>query len=128
MALEPSMYERLGGEAALRAIIDDFVERVFEDIMIGFFFRNADRKRIKELEFQHAAEHLGGPQRYRGRPLDTAHAAHRIMGGQFARRKELLRQTLADHGVAPDIALAWLAHTEALRSLITAQPGGQCND
>ena len=59
-------FERLGGEPALRAIIDDFVDRVFDDIMIGFFFRNADRRRIKELEYQHAAEHLGGPVRYRG--------------------------------------------------------------
>jgi hemoglobin len=121
-------YDRIGGEPALRAIIDDFVERVFVDIMIGFFFRNADRRRIKELEYQHAAEHLGGPVRYRGRPLDQAHAAHRIMGGQFARRKELLRQTLVDHGVAQDIIDGWLAHTESLRGQITAQPGSQCID
>jgi hemoglobin len=121
-------FERLGGEPALRAIIDDFVDRVFDDIMIGFFFRNADRRRIKELEYQHAAEYLGGPVRYRGRPLDAAHAAHRIMGGQFARRKELLRLTLVDHGVAQDIIDGWLAHTESLRGLITAQPGSQCID
>jgi hemoglobin len=122
------MYERIGGEQGLRAIVDDFVDRVFDDVMIGFFFRNVERRRIKELEFQHAAEHLGGPFRYRGRPLQEAHAAHRIMGGQFARRAELLRQTLSDHGVPEDIQSAWLAHTESLRALITRDPGGQCND
>ena len=89
------MYERIGGEQGLRAIVDDFVDRVFDDVMIGFFFRKVERRRIKELEFQHAAEHLGGPVRYRGRPLQEAHAAHPIMGGQFARRTELLRQTLS---------------------------------
>lgn len=122
------MYERIGGESGLRAVIDDFVDRVFDDVMIGFFFRDIDRRRIKELEFQHAAEFLGGPLRYRGRPLSDAHGKHRIMGGQFARRKELLRQTMADRGVPQDIADAWLAHTESLRALITADPGGQCND
>ena len=50
------------------------------------------------------------------------------MGGQFARRKELLRLTLVDHGVAQDIIDGWLAHTESLRGLITAQPGSQCID
>jgi hemoglobin len=122
------MYDCLGGEPALRAIIDDFVDRVFDDIMIGFFFRDVDRRRIKELEFQHAAEHLGGPVRYRGRPLEVAHANHRIMGGQFSRRKELLRQTLVAHAVAPDIIEAWLAHTESLRARVTTDPGGQCTD
>ena len=120
-------YEQIGGEQALRAIIDDFVDRVFDDIMIGFFFRGVDRRRIKELEFQHAAEHLGGAP-YRGRPLPEAHAKHRILGGQFARRKELLRQTLADHHVPDAIATAWLAHTESLRAQITGDPAGHCND
>jgi hemoglobin len=76
-----TFYDQLGGEAALRAIIDDFVERVFADTMIGFFFRDVPIKRIKELEFQHAAELLGGPVPYKGRPLREAHAKHPIMGG-----------------------------------------------
>ena len=41
-----TFYEELGGEAKLRQIIETFINRVFEDRMIGFFFRNADKKRI----------------------------------------------------------------------------------
>jgi truncated hemoglobin YjbI len=123
-----SSYDRIGGEPALRAIVSDFVDRVFDDVMIGFLFRDVDRRKLKELEFQHAAEHLGGPVRYRGRPLDEAHEKHRILGGQFARRKELLRQTLVAHGVAAEIVEQWLAYTESLRSLVTADAGGECRD
>lgn len=123
-----SHYERLGGEPGLRALIDDFVGRVVSDIMIGFMFRDVDRARLARLELEHAAAHLGGPSRYTGRPLRQAHAKHRIMGGQFARRKELLRKTLVDHGVAQDIIDAWLAHTESLREQVTIDPDGQCND
>jgi hemoglobin len=122
------MYERVGGEPGLRAIIGDFVDRVFDDVMIGFFFRGVARERIKELEFQHAAQHLGADVPYSGRPLASAHARHRIMGGQFSRRKELLRKTLVQHDVAPDIIEAWLAHTESLRSHITSDSGGECTD
>jgi hemoglobin len=122
------MYDRIGGEAGLRAIIGDFVDRVFEDVMIGFFFRGVERERLKELEFQHAAQHLGAEIAYHGRPLASAHARHRIMGGQFSRRKELLRKTLVQHGVAPDIIEAWLAHIESLRSQITSDSGGECTD
>lgn len=123
-----SLYDRLGGEPALRAIIDDFVDRMFDDLMIGFLFRDVDRRRIKELEFQHAAEHLGGPVTYRGRPLDAAHRKHRILGGHFARRKELLRQALVRHGAPDDVIAHFLAHTESLRPLITGDAGGQCTD
>ena len=52
MGASISLFQRLGGEEKLRAIIDNFIDRVFADRMIGFFFRNADRARIKELEYQ----------------------------------------------------------------------------
>ena len=119
-------FERIGGEAALRAVVSDFVDRVFDDIMIGFLFRNVNRRALKELEYQHAAAHLGAPVVYRGRPLREAHQKHRIMGGQFARRKELLRQTLAAHGVPAEIADPWLAYVESLRAEVTADPSGEC--
>lgn len=119
-------FERIGGEPALRAIIEDFVGRVFGDIMIGFHFRNANQARVTEMEYQHAAEHLGGPVSYGGRPLKEAHAPHRIMGGQFERRKKILSDVLKAHEVPEDIHDAWIAHTESLRGLITTDAGSDC--
>ncbi|MGE0784201.1 MAG: group 1 truncated hemoglobin [Sandaracinaceae bacterium] len=121
-----SSFERLGGEPALRAIIDEFVDRVFDDIMIGFHFRNASRDRIKEMEFQHAAEHLGGPFTYGGRDLERAHAPHRVMGGQFERRKKILRDVLEKHGAPSDVIDEWMATTERLRAQVTYDPGSEC--
>ncbi|MCZ7687549.1 MAG: group 1 truncated hemoglobin [Sandaracinaceae bacterium] len=121
-----SAFERIGGEPALRAIIDEFVDRMFDDVAIGFFFRRASRERIKEMEYQHAAEHLGGPVRYGGRPLREAHAPHRIMGGQFARRTKILSDVLGAHGVPADVREEWLAHVESLRDDITGDPGSEC--
>jgi FeS assembly SUF system protein len=48
MSKEKTLFERLGGEIKLREIIDCFIDRVFADRMIGFFFRNADRARLKK--------------------------------------------------------------------------------
>jgi len=123
-----SLYAQLGGEPKLRAIIDEFVDRVFEDIMIGFLFAQADRSRIKEFEYQHASALLGGPDTYRGRPLRQAHAKHPIRGGHFARRMTLLRQVLDRHAVPPHIQTAWLEHDFRLQGQITGDALGECND
>jgi hemoglobin len=120
-------FEQLGGEIRLRRIVSDFIDRVFADRMIGFFFHHADKKRIKEMEYQLAAEFLGAAVKYQGRPLDQVHAKHPIMGGHFARRKQLLKETLEFHAVPETIKGAWLQHTEDLRALITAQPGSACD-
>ncbi len=122
-----SLFDDLGGEPALRAIIDRFVDRIFDDVMIGFFFRNARRERIKQMEYELAAQHLGAGTAYTGRPLAEAHRAHPIMGGQFARRLTILKETLEQAGAPEHVRLHWLAHTEAQRPLITADTGRECN-
>lgn len=124
--MEPTAYERLGGEPALRAIVEDFVGRIVRDVMIGFFFVRVDRTRLVEMELSLAREQLGGPGRYEGRPMRQAHGPHRIMGGHFARRREILRQTLVAHAVPDDVVARWLAHVDALRAEITPDAGSEC--
>lgn len=125
MTLTP--FEQLGGEAKLRAVIDTFIERVFADRMIGFFFRSADKARIKEMEFQLAANFLGANVEYGGRPLDQVHRNFPIMGGHFARRRQILRECIEAHGISDEIKKLWLDHTDALRPLITPESDSGCD-
>ena len=122
-----SLFERLGGEEKLRAIVNAFIDYVFEDRMIGFFFRNADRTRIKELEYQLAAEFLGADIKYSGRPLGNVHANHPIMGGHFARRRQILKETLESFHVPEEIQSVMLRQTDQLRSQITPESGSSCD-
>lgn len=121
-----SFFDEIGGEPKLRAVIDQFVDSMFDDVMIGFFFAKVSRERIKKFEYQHAAEFLGADVEYEGRPLGVAHRPHRIMGGQFLRRKEILRKTLVEYEIPSHVIEAWMAHIESLRPLITNDPGGEC--
>ena len=125
--MEGTLFDRLGGETKLREIVDTFIDRVFEDRMIGFFFRNADRARIKELEYQLAAGFLGADVQYQGRPLAKVHANHPIMGGHFARRRQILKETLESFQVPEEIQTVMLTHTDQLRPQITPESGSNCD-
>jgi hemoglobin len=125
--MSQTLFEQLGGEQELRTIIGTFIDRVFEDRMIGFFFRNADKQRIKDMEYQLAANFLGAGVQYQGRPLDQVHAKHPIMGGHFVRRRQILVETLDFYNVPEQIKAAWLAHTDKLRPLITPEKGFGCD-
>ncbi len=122
-----TLYQKIGGEDKLKQIIDTFIERVFDDRMIGFFFRNVDKARIKEMEYQLTAKFLGAEIEYKGMPLDEVHAKHPIMGGQFMRRLQILRETLEFYKVPDEVRDAWLSHTEGLRPLITQDAGSDCD-
>ena len=117
-----SAFDELG-ESTIRSITAELVERMRRDPMIGFHFAKVDPVRLSELEYQHAAQMLGGPVHYEGRSLERAHAVHRIAGGHFSRRKELLRQILVARGVSAEATSRWLEATEALRGEIVGDRG-----
>ena len=56
---DKSLFDEMGGEPALRRLIERFIDRVYGDVMIGYLFRNADRARIKEKEYEHALSSTG---------------------------------------------------------------------
>jgi hemoglobin len=114
-------FERIGGADGLRRVVDDFLGRVFADVMIGFLFDGKNHQRIREMEYRHAAAHLGGPVAYTGRSMREAHARSPIMGGMFMRRRKILENTLRDHAVDADIVDRWLAVVDSLRAEVLGE-------
>lgn len=71
-----SLYERLGGYDAIAALVDDFMGHMFSDKQVGRFYigHSANsKKRLRQLIVEILCEVAGGPVRYIGRDLKTAH-------------------------------------------------------
>lgn len=117
-----TLFQLVGGEPALRAIVERFIERVYADAIIGFFFERIDRATLIEREYELAAMHLGGPLRYSGRPIRQAHAAHPINPGHFRRRLFLLERTLRELEAPEAVIEAWLAHDRRLQAAVVHAP------
>ncbi|MFN7975298.1 MAG: group 1 truncated hemoglobin [Acidobacteriota bacterium] len=121
-----TLFAQIGAEK-LRAVLAAFYDRLFEDVMIGFFFRGKDKARLVEKEWELTARLLGAPVSYTGRVLREAHASSPIMGGHFDRRLQILKETLRDHDVPAAVAEAWISHTNALRGQITGDGASECD-
>ncbi len=108
----------------MQPIVERLIERVSSDLMIGFFFRNADLERVKRHELEWARAHLGGPATYSGRSLPEAHASHPIAQGLFARRLKILEEVLVEFEVPAAVQAEWLAHDRAQQASIVQT---ECN-
>lgn len=117
-----SDFEAIGGHDGLHRLVDAFIDRVAADPIIGFFFDGVDLTRVKRHEAALAAQHLGGPAAYAGRPLAAVHRPRGIGAGHFRRRHAILRTVLTDHGVDPSIIARWIAHEQRLEAAIVAGP------
>jgi hemoglobin len=78
-----SLYDRLGGEAAIKAVVDEFVANVGADARINHYFANADLERLKGHLVNQIGQASGGPQVYTGRDMKTAHAGMGIDEAAF---------------------------------------------
>ncbi len=122
------LYELAGGPDVIRAVLRDFYDTVFADIMIGFHFKGADKARLVEHELELTLQALGADVPYTGRPMRAVHAAHPILGGQFLRRRKLLADAIARAGLPDAVRDAWLAHTDGLRATVTRDASNECDD
>ncbi len=115
-----SAYEAIGGEAAVRAVLQRLYDLLFVDPIVGFLFEGKDKAHIVEEQLALTCSFLGGPQRYAGKPLPEAHAKLPLLPGHFDRRHHVLRQVLDELAVPPAVREAWLRIDEGLRTSVLA--------
>src|SRR5262249_26266730 len=80
---DKSLYERLGGKDAITAVVDDFVGRVAADNRINRFFAKANVPRLKARLVDQICEATGGPCKYTGADMKTAHKGMGISNADF---------------------------------------------
>lgn len=102
-----TLYERIGGEGAVAAAVDMFYDKVMADEITRPFFSAIEMPAQikKQVAFMTVA--FGGPDKYRGRDLRTAHAAlvkdKGLSDVHFDAVAGHLKATLVELGVPPDL-------------------------
>ena len=83
LAQDKSLYERLGGKAAITAVVDEFVARVAADARINKKFAKSDIARVKFQLVEQICGATGGPCKYKGLDMKTAHKNMGVTDGEF---------------------------------------------
>ena len=98
---QQSLFDRLGGGAAITAVVDDFVARCAGDARINSKFARTDVPRLKAMLVEQVSAATGGPVQYTGRSMADTHRGMQVTAGEFDALVEDLIATLNQFGV-PD--------------------------
>ena len=102
-ANEKSLYDRLGGEAAIKAVVDDFVGRAAGNPKVNFTRKGTNKEwaatpenvaRLKMHLVDLVGMVTGGPQKYTGRSMKDSHAGMKITADEFGALAADLKATL----------------------------------
>ncbi len=94
-----SLFNRIGGRAALTAAVNKLYEKILADRTLKKFFRDVDVDRVKEQQVVFFTQALGGPKKYRGPDMRTLHRHMKIEQRHFDRVATHLVTTLGELGV-----------------------------
>jgi hemoglobin len=82
-AAPKSLFDRLGGQGAIEAVIDDFLGRVAKDEKINAGFAVAHVPKVRQRLVELVCVGTGGPCKYSGRDMVAAHEGQGITTPQF---------------------------------------------
>jgi len=118
-ANEKSLYDQLGGAAAVDAAVDIFYRRVLSDAYIKVFFEGIDMDKQAAKQNAFLTMVLGGPNHYTGKDMRVGHQ-HLVekMGlneSHFEHVLAHLRSTLAELGVGDEKVAEVIAIADSVR-------------
>ncbi|MDO9422794.1 MAG: group 1 truncated hemoglobin [Methylobacter sp.] len=119
MSQQQSLFEKIGGEAAVNAAVDIFYRKVLSDDRISSFFEGVDmdKQAAKQKSFLTMA--FGGPHNYTGLDMRLGHA-HLVERGLNDSHVDAviedLGATLRELNVAEDLIAQVAAIAESTRN------------
>ena len=103
---EKTLYEKIGGEAAVDAAVDLFYRKVLADDRINMFFEDVDMEKQAAKQKGFLTFAFGGPNNYTGKDMREGHK-HLVERGlndsHFDAVMEHLGGTLKELGVPDDL-------------------------
>lgn len=98
---DETLYSRLGGREAIRAVVDDFYDRLRADEELGPFFQDANMEKLRQTQTDFLCEAAGGPESYDAAPVRQAHMHIPFTSDHIQRAVALLSESLEEFDV-PD--------------------------
>jgi hemoglobin len=119
---EETLYERLGGQEGIRAVVDDFYDRLVADEDLGPFFEGSDMEKLRRTQTDFLCEAAGGPETYDAEPVREAHLHVPFTPEHIQRAVELLYESLDEFDVPDDDADAVVEAVAAYEEELLASP------
>ena len=96
---DDSAYHAFGGQPGLVRLMDDFMVRLIADPRTGPFFKDVDQRDLKAKLVSQFCVVSGGPCKYTGADMKTAHNGIDIRKGDFNALVEVLQRSMDAQGV-----------------------------
>jgi len=126
MAIDKTLYDRLGGKQTFIDVHKIFYDEVYAHPWLKKFFTDKPQEILETQQSDFMMQLMGGPKTYSGKTPKFAHQHMVITDELFELRSQLLSEAIKKAGINDDLREEWLAADGALKQALVKTSEEQC--
>ncbi|MFC1747624.1 group 1 truncated hemoglobin [Pseudomonadota bacterium] len=126
MAIDKTLFKRLGGKPTLERVHKIFYDAVYAHPWLKQYFTDKPQLGLEEQQTAFMGYLMGGPNLYVGKTPKVAHQHMVISEELFELRSQLLSDAIKEAGISDALREEWLAADAALKKSISKTAASDC--
>ncbi len=126
MAIDKTLFERLGGKPTYIKVHRIFYDKAYADPWLRQYFTDKPQKVLENQQTDFMIQLMGGPKAYGGKTPLFAHQHMVISEELFEHRAKLLSDSIKEVGISDELRVAWLKTDASLKRALVKKSKAEC--
>ena len=127
MAIDKTLYDRLGGKETLIKVHKIFYDKAYAHPWLSKYFTDKPQELLEEQQTDFMMQLTGGPKIYAGKTPKSAHQHILITEELFELRARLLSDSIKEAGLSDDLRQEWLDADATFKRVLIKKSEAECS-
>ena len=126
MAIDKTLYDRLGGKSTFVKVHKIFYDKAYADPWFSKFFTDKPQEVLENQQTDFMIQLMGGPKAYGGKSPKSAHQHMLITDELFELRSQMLSDSIKEYGINDALREEWLAADRTFKRALMKSSEAEC--
>lgn len=126
MAIDKTLYNRLGGKPIFDKVHKIFYDKAYADPWLSKYFTDKPQELLENQQTDFMIQIMGGPKGYSGKVPKSAHQHMMITDELFEFRAQMLSDSIKEAGVSDDLREEWIAADATFQRALVKNSEDEC--
>ena len=126
MAIDKTLYDRLGGKPTFIKVHKLFYDKAYADPWLSKFFTDKPQEVLENQQTDFMVQLMGGPKAYGGKSPKSAHQHMVITDELFELRAQMLSDSIKECGLSDALREEWLDADRTFKRALEKKSEAEC--
>ena len=126
MAIDKTLYDRLGGKPTYVKVHKIFYDKAYADPWLSKYFTDKPQELLEDQQTDFMIQFMGGPKCYSGKVPKSAHQHMVITNELYEHRAQLLSDSIAEAGISDELREEWIAADATFQRALVKTSEDEC--